>query len=251
MHLHNWKFINPPLAHTRFLAEEHFSGLGAELSLLLPLPWYLVVMLEVFDTGTATPLRSSTFGGVNLTNSGRLDGPEDFVYVARIENFLALSADWSLQLGLNGAWGQSPWVPDNRATLFGLDVYLKWRPISAGKGYLAISLTLEYMLRDTQVPADSVRDHGGYAQLDFQWSKRWLAGLRFDNVDRIHGKQPDPARPVAWQWRSSAVVTFMPTHFSKLRLQYDLGQEFGLAQPVHAFFFQVEASAGEHGAHRF
>ena len=87
------------------------------------------------------------------------------MYVGRVVNFLEVSDDWSVNVGLNGAWGQSGFVPDNFVNLYGADVYVKWRPVSTGEGARAVGLTLEYVLRDTQVPSDSVRDHGGYADV--------------------------------------------------------------------------------------
>ncbi len=250
-HVHSWKFANPSLMHTRFLAEEHFAGLGLELSWLAPLPWYLLATVQMFDSRQAADLRSATFGRVELTATGETDGPEDFVYLGRLENFFELGPDWSLLVGLSGAWGQSPYAPDDRATLYGVDAYLKWRPISSGHDQLAVALTLEYLVRDTQVPSDWVRDHGGYAQLDIQLSKRWLLGVRADNVAWRRGPSPDPQALGSWQWRGSAVVTFLPTHFSKIRLQYDAGHAQDLDAAYHAVFLQAEVSAGEHGAHRF
>ncbi len=251
LHLHSWKFINPPLYHSRFMAEEHFAGTGLELSALLPLPWYLTVTLEIFDTTLGGGMRTHTFGRAEHTQSSRLDGPEDFVYVTRLESFFDLSADWSILWGLSGAWGQSPYVQDNRATLYGTDLFVQWRPISTGDDALALMLTIEYLVRDTQVPGDSVRDHGGYLQLDIQWTRRWTTGVRFENIDLLWGIPPNSHDFLDWQWRGSLVAAFAPTHFSRLKLQYDLGREPGMDTIHQAVFLQVEVSTGAHGAHRF
>jgi hypothetical protein len=250
-HLHTWHFVNPSLAHTRFMSEEHFSGLGAELSWLTPLPWYVLVVLQALDTHGSTAFRSSSFGRVELNQSGKLDGPEDFLYLARLETFVPFGDDWSLYLGGSAAFGQSPYAPDDRVDLWGADLYLKWRPLGSGPDSLAVALTLEYFLRDTQVPGDSVRDHGGYLQLDAQVDKRWVVNLRAENLGGLRGVSPEPDRLGSWAWRASAAVTFLPTHFSKLRLQYDAGHAQGRPGAAHALVFQIEVSAGEHGAHAF
>lgn len=249
-HLHTWNFVNPPLSHTRFMGDEHFSGLGAELSFLIPLPWHLTVGGQMLDTHPATAFRSRSFGTVDRTGSGVLDGLEDFVYTARAENFFELGDDWSLQWGLSGAWGQSPYVPDNRADLYGTDLYLKWRPISRGRDALAVALTLEYVFRTTQVPSDLVLDHGGFAQIDVQWTRRWMAGVRADYADVLSGTSPDPSRIWGREWRTGASLTFLPTHFSKVRVQYDVGHRDGPGLS-HAAFLQLEVGVGEHMAHRF
>ena len=249
-HLHTWNYVNPPLSHTRFMGEEHFSGLGAELSFLLPLPWYVTIGGQMLDSKPESALRSRSFGTVDFTDSGRLDGLEDFVYAARLDQFFALSDNWSLDWGFSGAWGQSPYVPDNRVDLYGTDVYLKWRPIASGMDALAVALSVEYLFRMTQVPGDLVQDHGGYAQLDMQFTRRWMIGVRGDYTDIVAGVTPDPEDIPERQWRGGTSVTFMPTHFSKLRLQYDVGQE-ERHNTYHAAFLQLEVGVGEHMAHKF
>lgn len=249
-HLHSWRFVSAPLSHTRFMSEEHFSGAGGELSALLPLPWYAMVLGQVFGTNKGLGLRSSSFATVDLSSSGRTDGLEDFVYIGRLVNFVDLSDDWSLNVGVSGAWGQSPYVPDNFTNLYGADVYLKWRPISTGEGAMAVGITGEYVLRDTQVPGDSVRDHGGYLQVDFQLDRYWITSVRGDWVGRVQGPAPAGSPMAGRQQRGSLMVGYMPTHFSKIRLQLDAGKDRQNDATI-AGFVQLEVSAGEHGAHVF
>lgn len=259
-HLHSWTLVNPSLAHTRFLSEEHFASAGAELSLLLPLPWYLMATVDVFDPSSRVGLRSSSFAPVEQSSSGVIDGPGDLLYVGRLESFHELGVDWSVVVGASGAFGQSPHVPDDRSTVFGGDLYLKWRPVSTGRGEVAVALTLEGMLRDTQVPQDSVRDAGGYAQVDLQFALRWMATLRAEQLGWLDGATPDPVgAPQGTQRRGSLALTLSPTHFSKVRLQADLfrgptggsGPDGVQSRTGAAVFLQTEISAGEHGAHRF
>jgi hypothetical protein len=251
MHLHTWNFANPPLSHTRFMSAEHFRGPALELSALMPLPWYLNLIAEMFGTSESVGFNSATFGSSEVNKAKRIDGFDDFVYVLRMENFFELSANWSLLLGLSEGLGQSPFVPDGRTYLHGADVYVKWRPVKSGRGDYALALTLEYMLRDTRIPGGRLRDHGGYLQLDALLTNRWMLGLRVDTTDLWHGASPDPQKVPGWQRRASVSLTFLPTHFSKLRVQGDFGQDrehHGLGSAV---FLQAEVSAGAHGAHKF
>jgi hypothetical protein len=262
MHLHVWNFANPPLSHTRFMGEEHMRGPGVELSALLPLPWYLNLIGQAFDTAEALGFGSATFGSSEQTSAGRINGLEDFLYVVRMENFFELSANWSLLIGFSEGFGQSPYEADARTYLHGGDLYLKWRPISQGEGEFALALTIEYLLRDepyeiideaTGVTTETgrFRDHGGYAQLDALLTKRWMLGFRFDTTDLWTGRSPDPEAVPGWQRRGSASLTFLPTHFSKLRLQGDLVRDEAREGFGYAIFLQAEVSAGEHGAHKF
>ncbi len=252
-HLHQWTFVNPPLSHVRFMAEAHFRGAGAELSWLLPLPWYFTLAAQALMPSEELGFMSSTFGVIENSAAGRLESPADLVFVGRMENFFELTTDWSLLWGVSGALGRA-WNPEapevnGRAGLLGTDLYLKWRPISSGDGDLALSLTLEAMLRRTPDRDGAVWDHGGYAQFDAQLSRRWMFGLRLENVDDLRMGDTAPAGG-GWAWRGGLVATFLPTHFSKLRLQTDIGRERG-GETGFFVFLQAEVSAGEHGAHKF
>ncbi|HOX47525.1 MAG TPA: hypothetical protein PK668_28285 [Myxococcota bacterium] len=248
-HLHTWHLASPSLMHARFLAEEHFGGLGGELSWLLPLPWYLLLLVEVLDTHALTDFRSSSFAAV--AEGEDLRDPGQLVYLTRLESFVPGGDDWSLALGASGAWGPSVELADTRAALYGLDLYLRWRPLSEGEDALAVGLTLEYVLRDSDSPEGHVLDHGGYVQLDVQLDRRWLVALRADNTARLPGEAWGTTALATWAWRGSAAVSFLPTHFSKLRLQADLGRAPGMDGPYAAVFLQLEISAGAHGAHAF
>ena len=262
-HLHQWSFANPSLAHSRFMHAEHFSGLGAEASMLLPLPWYLMIKAAGFSTHSGAMLRSASFGPPEEEaveaghdehlheEGGVLDGPEDLVYIGRLETFFELSDDWSLMTGLSAAFGQSPYADKAWVGLYGADLYCKWRPISSGQGDLAVALTLEYMFRNTGLEGNRAQDHGGYGQLDLQLSKRFLLGLRAGTTSWWRGPIPAESGLDDWQWRGSAVATFLPTHYSKVLLQFDSGMDRGAHHPYHALFLLVEVSAGAHGVHQF
>ena len=97
----------------------------------------------------------------------------------------------------------------------------------------------------------SVRDHGGYVQVDYQPGRRWLLAVRADNTGNLEGVAPDTDAFESWRWRGSFSVAFLPTHFSKLRLEYDVGGVHSESDPGHAVIVQLEVSAGSHGAHVF
>ena len=251
LHLHRWHFANAPLSHTRFMSHEHFRAPAAELSVLMPLPWYMTLAGQVLGTTESLGFNSATFGSSEQNGSGRIERPGDLVYVARMENFFELSPDWSLLIGANESLGQSPYVPRGRTYLHGGDLYLKWRPVSRGLGDFALSLTVEYLLRDCPTPYGRFRDHGGYAEIDALLAKRWMVGLRFDNTALWKGRTPDLEAVPGWQRRGSLALTFLPTHFSKLRVQGDVIREELRRDLGYAILLQAEVSAGEHGAHKF
>ena len=99
----------------------------------------------------------------------------------------------------------------------------------------------------TLLPFAELDDRGGYAQGVWGFRRRWAAGLRYDWAN---GDDPaDPLRDA--RRRYSTNVTFYPSEFSKLRLQYSLDDAEHLARDVSTVALQFEVLYGAHGGHRF
>lgn len=180
------------------------------------------------------------------SQSGETDGLEDFVYVARGEQFFELTDQLSLMFGMSAAFGQSRYIADDRTTLFGGDLYLKWN-ISDGS---SIATTVEWIVRDTQISGDFIRDSGGYLQVEWHLNRQWLISARGDYGDIISGKTDQLSAALDQeQMRGSVAISWLPTHFSKIRLQYDL--DYTDHQVGHIFLMQLETTVGAHGAHLF
>ena len=99
------------------------------------------------------------------------------------------------------------------------------------------------------LPRETLFDWGVYSQVLYGFTQRWVAGLRGDWVSGDRGAfSPDENR--ADRFRVSPNLTFFPTEFSKLRLQYnyDHGQLLGDDSSV---WMQVEFLLGTHAAHKF
>ena len=244
--LHLWSFVNAPLTHSRFISEEHFGGTGMEWSVLLPLPWYSMVIAQSYSSDASSGFRSETFGTADVNLSGKTDSFDDLVYVTRFENFFEVTKDWSLLIGNSAAFGQSPYSGDNRASLFGSDLTLKWNG-----GEQAFEWTTEGVLRQVQIPLDAAQDFGAYTYANFQLTRQWVIGIRGDYADMMTG--PDSAKELfgGRETRGSFAVTFFPTHFTKVRVQGDvLSSEFS-DDLAYGGFLQVEVIAGAHAPHTF
>jgi len=249
--VHSLNFVNYSLMHNRFMSAEHFSGLGSEASWLLPMPWYSLVIAQVFDIKESSHLRSSSFANVSYTKLGKKDGLEDFVYIGRVENFFDFSDNLSLYIGINSAFGQSEYTPDNRVSLYGADFLLKWRDISGANDAASFALSGEYFLRDTQIPEDFVRDHGGFIDATATFSRQWQGGIRGDYAAMLKGKSVNPEKMAEKEWRGSATIAYTPTHFSKIRVQYDLSKKDEWDKISHAVFLQLETVIGAPQAHNY
>ena len=247
-HPHSWDFADQPLLHGKLFGGDGQRGLGIELSALLPLPWYVEVVTTAMMAGGGATMRSF-FGN----DGGEVDNVDDLFYLVALKQFFDLSRDWSLAWGMSAAFGPNATGRGNRSEIYGTDLYLKWRPITYGS-YQAISLQTEWMLRRRQVPGGVLQDFGGYAQLVWRLARRWAVGLRYDFLSGVRDDYLDPEEG-DHEHRATAAVTFWPTEFSRLRLQYSADlprwRPGGFEDTVHALFLTLELVAGAHGAHTF
>jgi len=108
---------------------------------------------------------------------------------------------------------------------------------------------------------ETLTDYGLYSQIVWGFRKGWVAGLRGDYVWGEKGayeKFPksfngelittDPLRDC--RWRISPNLTWYPTEFSKLRLQYNYDRRQQLGED-HSVWLQFEFLLGMHAAHKF
>jgi len=64
--------------------------------------------------------------------------------------------------------------------------------------------------------------------------------------EMIYGDDPDRTG----RWRISPNLTWYPTEFSKIRLQYNLDERNDIGTD-HSVWLQFEFLLGAHGAHKF
>jgi hypothetical protein len=91
--------------------------------------------------------------------------------------------------------------------------------------------------------------------------KGWVAGVRLDYLDSVRGDyeemsltldgEPlgrDPLR--GKRWRVSPNLTWYPSEFSKIRLQYNYDHRRSIGED-HSVWLQFEFLLGAHAAHKF
>ena len=84
---------------------------------------------------------------------------------------------------------------------------------------------------------------GGYGYLEYQFARRFTAGVRYDNSERAD-------LPGVRDEGGSFIVTFRPSEWSLVRAQYRR-TTFGDAKPENELLFQFLFAIGAHGAHPF
>lgn len=249
-HLHAWHFADQPFYYGRVFGGEGNRGLGVELSLLTPLPWYVELAASVTQASGAESNRSF-FGDEDLG----VETPADLLYVTALEQFFPLTDDWSLAWGLSGAFGPNSTGRSNRTEVYGTDFYLKYRPISR-QSSSELTLEMELLHRRRQVRDDVLADFGGYTQLGWRFDQRWGSAVRYEygspSFDSEGKTSSDPLDP---EWldsrhRMTAALTHWPTEFSRFRLQASRDMP-GWRDAIWAAFLTAELVAGAHGAHTF
>jgi hypothetical protein len=252
-HPHSWSFADQPLVLGKFFGSEGNRGLGAELSWLTPLPWYVELVASTTSAAGECCARSY-FGGTDLG----VRSPLDVLATVALKQFVPFGEDFSAFVGVSAQSGPNPNGRMSRTELFGTDVYLRYRPVDS-PGRTAIALQTEALVRRRQVPGGVLSDAGFYAQLIAQFMLQWELALR---VEGVTGVLDDPLDPewTGLRTRTSVQATYYPSHFSRIRLQGAYGtpgdglspaHETLITDPVWSCFIALEFLVGAHGAHQF
>jgi hypothetical protein len=220
-HLHQWEFVDQAFPVGRVFGEEGSRGVGAELSWLTPLPWFVEL------TGSVTGVAG------------------DFQGVVTMDQFFPLGDDLSLLLGLSAATFPIA-AGDDRSDVLGADLYLKFRPVTRQSSTI-VSLQAEVFHRRRRVAGARVTDTSAYAQLLWRFAQRWTTAGRWE-----WGSPSD----VDEEWtddrhRLTASLTFYPTEFSRLRVQGSVDLPGWREDPLWAVMTALEFTIGAHGAHKF
>jgi len=192
----------------------------------------------------------------------------------------------SAAFGPNANGGED--AGDTDTQIYGADLTWKWKSPRHNAGFPFVLWQTEAMVRryeagrfdwdengndlpdDGEVlnggsPAvlagETLVDYGFYTQLLYGFRKSWVAGLRFDY---LWGEEADYERlnltldgePVgrdlsrADRWRISPNLTWYPSEFSRIRLQYNYDDRQGVGRD-HSIWLQFEFVLGAHAAHKF
>jgi hypothetical protein len=93
-----------------------------------------------------------------------------------------------------------------------------------------------------------------YIQGIYGVAPRWQFGLRYDTLGRTNEITGDIRESFGASDRWTSVLTWTPTEFSRLRLQYsrsDILTIDGVSESFDTIWLQWLLSMGTHGAHRF
>ena len=267
-HPHTWDFADAPIVHALLLGGDGLRGVGTQISWIVPVPWYSQLILGVQNGrgNTGYSFRNPGDGGMffdRRTTDRELRGLQDFVWIPRWENSVDLSPTQVVLAGVSGAFGSNETGANSRTQIYGADFLYKWKSANAEGGFPFVKWQTEFMYRRFEAGrginesfpvAETFHDWGLYSQVLWGFKKGWVAGIRGDYYDAEDSKFTDDLDRQS-RSRISANLTWYPTEFSKIRLQYNhdfLDDTFFLAgRDVDSVFLQFEFILGAHGAHKF
>ncbi len=268
MHPHTWDFVDAPLVNGMLLGPDGLRGVGSQVAWVLPTPFYVQALLAVQngEGGTGYSFRNPGDGGMfygRTTIDRRTDGVSDLVFTPRLETSVDLTATQTILTGVSAAFGPNDTGADARTQIYGADLFYKWKPANAEGGWPFVKWQSEVMYRrfeagqglDDAFPvAETFDDWGAYSQVVWGFEKGWAAGLRGDYVHMEKSAvTPNAARQS--RYRISSDLSWYPSEFSKLRLQYNHDfLESNDSQPQgdeDSLFLMYEISLGAHGAHKY
>jgi hypothetical protein len=264
-HPHAWSFVDQPLILTRMFGPDGLRSQGARLSWLLPTKWYTEAMVGVFNSagGTTSSFRSDESGEIHggVPVAREVHRLTDLLIVPRITASIDLTSTQTLLFGASAAFGPNNSGADARTEIYGADLFWKWKSPTAAAGFPFVSFQTEALFRRydaaervsaddplVSLPAERLNDRGVYAQLLWGIKPRIVAGLRGDFVSGSNAAFDAELR--AKRYRVSPNLTWYPTEFSKLRLQYNYDHRAGLGVD-HSLWLQFEFILGAHAAHKF
>lgn len=230
LHTHQISSIDRPLVARAFFGGEEgqFNDVGVSVSRLIMNPW---LFLEA--TGELLSGHSAVFTAHE---------PGQLTYVGRLRGYRDLTEASNLDVGASVAYGHNEAGPSFTTRLVAVDATFRYRP--PRRAIYRRALVRSELMWSRREHEDGVASaFGAYAQADYQFARRWFAGVRWDQVDR-------PWTPALTDRSASLILTYWPSEFSQIRGQYRRTR-YAERVTAHEVLFQFQFSIGAHGAHVF
>lgn len=268
IHEHELDQVTRPLVLPNFLGPEGMREVGGEISrVFAPFGIYTELSYaflnglgEAAEEEPTTTTVADTSGN-NVTVVVH-EEPEkeprrlrDFAHVGKIRAYGDLSDTMNLDGGVSGATHQ----PRERLhrQLLAFDLTFRWKPVAEGT-YRSFLWRTEYLLSRRRLPTEfdklsgaftesaaRVDKRGGYSYAQYQFSRRWKAGLRGDYVEDAGTRGPRSVTRAL-----SPYATFTLSEFNRFRLQLERRWLPNRGSENRAYF-QWTLILGPHGAHPF
>lgn len=273
IHAHAWDFVDAPLALQAFFGGQLKQD-GLQARWVAPTDLLVELGFEL-GSGDQFPGTDRENNGMNAMMAfahlgGDVGFSNSYLVGATIYRSKATQRTYD-DLDSLGAQVTDAFTGDT--DMWGLDFVWKWSPEGNPVEH-NFKLQAEYFHRnengsltfDLNGPQDSTGtynsdQYGWYAQAVYQFMPRWRIGARYDYLDSGStaiglvrtGTLPATDFPILADHdprRTTAMIDFSPSEFSRLRLQYAWDQS-RFTNTDDQLLLQYIMSLGAHGAHKF
>lgn len=222
-HTHALPFIYRSKIQNEMFGEEGLAQTGIGISLLIPVGWFSELTFEATQ-----PTNEELFS----------DAHRSLAYNFKVKNLWDLSDALTLEWGLSGLGHKNHdhGAMEDSLAMLGTDFTFKWRPTQNGKS--ASLLWSTEMISKNKTGESSKNNWGVTSFIRKQFSQRWYLQGQYELLDEKISTDNSYAY--------SALLGFIPTEFSAIRLQYDHLDE---DQVIKRISLQLNISIGAHPAH--
>lgn len=273
VHAHAWDFIDQPLVYQALFGGQYGQD-GVQLKWLAPTDLFIEMGAES-GNGQAFPGTRRNRNGLNgATLFARVGGDVDDSTSWRAgASWLDLRTDDRSFEDVDDLGGPVVNSFAGKSRTWVVDAILKWTPYGNTAGR-QLKVQGEYMRRkedgDLTFDVDALglsdafhsEQSGWYVQSVYQFRPRWRIGARYDALDSgtpeiglvSSGALPVEAFPAllrAQPDRTSVMVDWSPSEFSRLRAQYAWDNARDAGDHDRQFLLQYLFGIGAHAAHKF
>jgi hypothetical protein len=236
LHNHVLPWADRPLVTTNLVGgEDGIDDAGISIARLVPNPWlFLEATGQVFRGDSDDLFKSST--------------RDQLSFVGHLRGYQDITESTNIDLGFSYAHGHNaaPGVDDQSGLfttqLYGVDATLRWRPLQRSI-YRSFVGRSEYIWSRRDQLNGLQSANGFYVSGDYQFARRWFAGLRLDRSARATDASLTDSG-------GAATLTYWPSEFSQVRGEYRR-VNYALGDTANELLFQFQFSIGAHGAHPF
>ena len=270
-HAHAWDFADAPLIYRGLFGNQLIDD-GLQLSWVAPTDTFLQLGAEILS-GSRNPAGGKTNGIGAWTAFADIGGDmgTDHSWQVGLSHWQANDIEGRESGGHGHGHGdgvaETPsFTGDSKINA--LDLVYKWAPNGNPKNK-NLKLQFEYFDRKENGTVDMLNSgppletssydghqKGWYAQAAYLFKPQWRVGLRYDQLDSNNTGSDDDVLGEAGldneghtPKRSSVMLEWLPSEFSRVRLQYNLDDSY--EESDKQIFLQYTMSLGSHGAHQF
>jgi hypothetical protein len=276
VHAHAWQWLDQPVINSRVFGPDGMRGTGGNVAADFSHGWDSTALVTVQNARGET--MSSFLGEVGESVAGRplqdieVHGMGDLVTTLGWHHRYQARENYAIRAGIDASMGPNASGDNLQTLIYGAHFAARWGgDVHDTTGKLIWSL--EVTTRDYEVnaytddpdgvpgtgdegdyAAGTLHDWGWLSELSYGVIPAWLIGLRYEMAtgsgESVGGRNHDSMRDD--RWRLSPLITWMPSEFTRVRLQYNLDHAAHLDDHLaHTVWLGVDVVLGRHPAHDF